>query len=58
MLTVAVLLLAIVWVLITAWIIGAILAVEYTPPAPADPYAADVAQFNSELADWDRRGRP
>lgn len=58
MLTLAVLILAILWVLITAWVIGAILAVDYQPPAPADPYAADVAEFNKELADWDRRGRP
>lgn len=58
MFTVTVLILAILWVIITAWIIGAILAVDYTPPAAADPYAADVAQFNAELADWDRRGRP
>ena len=58
MFTLAVLLLAIVWVLITAWIIGAILEADYTPPAAADPYANDIATFNAELADWDRRGRP
>lgn len=56
-----VVILALAWVILTAWIIGVILAggLEDMPPAaPADPHAADVAAFRAELADWDRRGRP
>lgn len=58
MFTVAVLIFAILWVLLSAWIIGAALSVDFTPAPAPDPYAADVAAFNAELADWDRRGRP
>lgn len=53
--------LALAWVILTAWIIGVILAAGLpdVPPGPApDPHAADVARFRAELSDWDRRGRP
>ena len=56
-----VLILAIAWLILTAWIIGIILAAGLPDPGPAaaaDPHAADVAAFRTELADWDRRGRP
>lgn len=47
------------WVVLTAWILACLLApAEPGAAAAADPYAADVAQFNQELADWDRHGRP
>lgn len=53
--------LALIWVVITAWIIGVILAAataDAAPAAPVDPHAVAVTQFRAELADWDRRGRP
>ena len=56
-----VLLLALAWLLITAWIIGIILAAaapDAAPAAPVDPHINAVTQFRAELADWDRRGRP
>lgn len=55
-----VLALTLLWVILSAWVIGMILAAGWDPPAPApaDPYARDVATFRAELADWDRRGRP
>jgi hypothetical protein len=53
--------LAVVWLILAAWVIGCVLAAgwpdERPVPAP-DPYANDVATFRAELADWDRRGRP
>lgn len=60
---VTVLALALLWVILAAWAIGYILAAGWPtdrppPPAPADPYAMDVARFRTELNDWDRRGRP
>jgi hypothetical protein len=58
---VAALILALIWLVITAWVIGVILAAataDAAPAAPVDPHAQDVATFRAELADWDRRGRP
>ena len=56
------LVLTLLWVLLSAWIIGAILAAgwpaESSPAAAADPHANAVLEFRAELADWDRRGRP
>jgi hypothetical protein len=55
-----ILLLALLWLILSAWIIAAILAAGWPaePPGPApDPYAADVAAFRQELHDWDRDGR-
>jgi len=53
------LVLAILWVILSAWVIGVILAAgwpeERPRPAP-DPYAAAVQEFRTELNDWDRRG--
>lgn len=58
-----VLILALAWVILTAWVIGMILAAaaglaDVAPAAAADPYAAELARFRADLSDWDRRGRP
>lgn len=57
-----VLILTLLWVILSAWVIGVILAAGWPAEGPAgaaaDPYARDVAAFRAELADWDRRGRP
>lgn len=52
--------LALLWVALVAFVVAALLAagLPVERPAPADPYASDVAEFNAELSDWDRRGRP
>ena len=55
------LLLIAVWLLTSAAVLWWIAASGFRAepaPAPADPHAAEVARFRTELHDWDRRGRP